>query len=349
MKRFSMKANSLVKLKALCLTLLGVASSTLLQAQYRITERYPIGGTGGYDYLRVDPEARRIYVSHDQKTEVLDADSGRKLAEITPGNIVRGIAFAPEFNHGFVSNAGDATILMFDLKTGKSLATIKSGGTRPDALDYDPGTKRLYVCNHVSGSLTVINAKDGAVVATIELGGTLEELAFDGRGRAFVNAEDLSLIHVVDLATLKKLASWPLAPGDGPTGLAIDAENHRLFAACGNNKLVVVNSDTGAIVADLPIGLDADGAAFDPKVRRIFAPTKDGKLTIIQEETADKYSVLQSLATQYGARTIALDRKTGRVFLPTGKFEPAPPTTPGGPAKERLTSGSFELLVVGPK
>ena len=343
-----MKTNSFLKLRTIGLALLSVASCAGLLAQYGIVGRYHIGGTGGYDYLRVDTASRRIYISHDQKTEVLDADSGKKLSEITPGNIVRGITFAPEFNHGFISNAGDSTILMFDLQTGKPLATIKSGGTRPDALDYDPVSKRLYVCNHISGSLTVIDAKDGAVISTIELGGSLEELAFDGKGRVFVNAEDLSLIHVVDLSTLKKVASWPLAPGDGPTGLAIDVDNHRLFAACGNNKLVVVNSDTGAIVADLPIGLDADGAAFDPKAHRIFAPTKDGKLTIIQEETADKYSVLQSLATQYGARTIALDRKTGRVFLPTGVFEPAPPATPGGPPKERLAKDSFELLVVGP-
>ena len=334
-----------MKFKSLTLALLGLSTCTAAFAEYKIVNHFAIGGEGGYDYLRVDPSARRLFVSHGTKVEVLDVDSGKKLGEIAPTPGVHGIAFAPEFNHGFITNGGDNTVTLFDLKTLKPIEVIKFTGKRPDALDYDSDTKQVFVCNHGSGNITVLDADKGTVKATIELGGALEEVVFDGRGHLFVNAEDKNAIHVVDTHTLKPIGTWAVTPAEDPTGLAIDRKNHRLFSAAGN-KLVVLNSDTGAVITALPIGEDPDGATFEPATGRIFVPTKDGQLAIIHEDTPDKYTVEQNLPTQHGCRTIALDPKTGRVFMPTGTFTSVPPTTAGGPTKEKLTAGSFEVIVV---
>jgi YVTN family beta-propeller protein len=336
-----------MKLMKSCLALISLCASTDAFAEYKIINHFAIGGEGGYDYLRADPSARRLFVSHGTKVAVLDVDSGKILGEIAPTPGVHGIAFAPEFNHGFITNGGDSTVTLFDLKTLKPVEIIKVTGKRPDALDYDPDTKQVFVCNHGSGNITVIDADKGTVAATIELGGALEEIVFDGRGHLFVNAEDRNAIHYVDTKTFKLLATWPLAPNEGPTGLTIDREHHRLFAACGN-KLVVVNSDTGAMITTVAIGEDPDGAAFEAATGRIFVPTRDGHLTIIHEDSPDSYTVEQIVPTQRGCRTIALDQKTGRVFLPTGKFTPAEASTTGGPAREKLIPGTFEVLVVGP-
>jgi len=335
-----------MKLKILGLALLSLGTATAAFAEYTIVNRFPIGGEGGYDYLRVDPSARRLFVSHGTKVEVLDVDSGKKLAEIAPTPGVHGIAFAPEFDHGFITCGGDNTVIMFDLKTLKPLETIKVTGKRPDALDYDPDTKQVFICNHGSGNITVIDAEKGTVKATIELGGALEEVVFDGRGHLFVNAEDKNAIHAVDIKSLKLIGTWPITPAEGPTGLAIDREHHRLFAAAGD-KLVVLNSDTGAVITTLPTGEDPDGATFEPATGQVFVPTKDGKLTIIHEDSADKFSVKQTLETQFGCRTIAIDQKTGRVFMTSGKFTSAPATKPGSPARQVITPGTFEVVVVG--
>jgi DNA-binding beta-propeller fold protein YncE len=336
-----------MKIKALCLALLSLGTCAAAFAEYKVISRFAIGGEGGYDYLRVDPSARRLFVSHGTKVEVLDVDSGKKLGEITPTPGVHGIAFAPEFNHGFITNGLDNSVTMFDLKTLQPAAVIKVTGKRPDALDYDPDTKQVFVCNHGSGNLTVLAAEKGTVNASLELGGALEELAFDGRGHLFVNSEDHNAIHYVDTKTLKLLATWPLAPGESPTGLAIDREHHRLFAACGN-KLVVVNSDTGAVITTVPVGESPDGAAFAPATGLIFVPAKEGRLTIIHEDAPDSYTVRQNLSTAPGCRTIAIDLKTGRVFMPTGKFTPVPSAAAGGLIRQMVTPGTFEVIVVGP-
>jgi DNA-binding beta-propeller fold protein YncE len=330
----------------LCLALLGLGTCTAAFAEYKIVSHFPIGGEGGYDYLRVDPSARRLFVSHGTKVEVLDVDSGKKLGEIAPTPGVHGIAFAPEFNHGFITSGLDNSVTRFDLKTLKPIDVVKVTGKRPDALDYDSDTKQVFVCNHGSGNITVLDADKGIVKATIELGGALEEVVFDGRGHLFVNSEDRNAIHYVDTKTLKLIATWPLAPGEGPTGLAIDREHHRLFAACGN-QLVVVNSDTGAVVTTVPVGEDPDGATFAPATGTIFVPTKDGQLTIIHEDSPDSYTVLQKLPTPHGCRTIAIDLKTGRVFMPTGKFTPVPSAAAGGLIRQMVTPGTFEVVVVG--
>jgi DNA-binding beta-propeller fold protein YncE len=335
---------SLLKISSWLLAFL-CASVTAL-ADYRVLAQFKIGGEGGYDLLCVDSGARRLYLSHGTRVEVLDADTGKKVGEIAPANGVHGIAVASEFNHGFISNGKDSTITMFDLKTLQALKVIPAHGKKPDALDYDADTKQVFVCNSGSGDLAVMDAATGEFKATVALSEGLEGLVFDGRGRMFVNDEDKSAVFVVDIHALKLIATWPIVPGEGPTGLAIDRANHRLFSACGNGKFVVLNSDTGEILATLPIGKDPDGAVFDPATGRAFAPCRGGTLTVVQEESPDKFSVRQTVATQWGARTIAFDEKTGRLFLPTAKFGPMP--TDGSSHHPPILPDTFTVLVVGP-
>jgi DNA-binding beta-propeller fold protein YncE len=332
---------SLFKTSSLLLAFL-CASATAL-ADYRVLTQFKIGGEGGYDYIRVDSAARRLYVSHGVRVEVLDADTGKKLGEISPTNGVHGIAVAPEFNHGFTSNGKDNTVTMFDPTTLQTLKVIPLHGKKPDAIVYDADTKQVFVCN--GGILAVIDAATGELKTDIKVGGSLEEMAFDGRGRLFVNAEDQSVIHVVDTHALKLIDTWPLAPGEGPTGLAIDRVHARLFSACGNGKFIVLDSDTGSLVATLPIGEDPDGAVFEPATGRAFASSRGGTLTVVQEESPNKFSVLQTVATQLGARTLTLDEKAGRIFLPTAEFGPLP--TDGSSHHPPIIPGTFKVLVVG--
>jgi YVTN family beta-propeller protein len=334
---------SLLKISPWLLAFFCVTATAL--ADYRVLTQFKVGGEGGYDLLCVDSAARRLYLSHATRVEVLDADTGKKVGEIAPANGVHGIAVAPEFNHGFITNGKDNTVTMFDLKTLQALKVIPVHGKKPDDLDYDAETKQVFVCNSGSGDIAVIDAATGEFKATVALSEGLEGLVFDGRGRMFVNDEDKSVVFVVDTHALKLIATWPLAPGEGPTGLAIDRTHDRLFSACGNGKFIVLDSATGKILATLPIDKSPDGAAFDPATGRAFAPCRGGTLTVVQEESPDKFSVLQTVATQWGARTIAFDEKTGRFFLPTAKFGPLP--TDGSSHHPPIIPDTFTVLVVG--
>jgi YVTN family beta-propeller protein len=317
-------------------------------ADYHIVAHFNIGGTGGYDYLRVDPVARRLYVSHEKRVEVLDADTGKKVGEIGPATRAHGIALAPELNHGFVTSGVDDLITMFDLKTLATLKQVKSTGSNPDAIEYDPESKKIYVGNHGSGEIVVIDPASGEITGTLALGGKLEGIAFDGRGQGYVIAEDKAAVHVFDTHTLKAKATWAFAPGEGGTGLAVDAANHRLFASCGNNKMVVLDSDSGKFVASAVIGDDPDGLTFDPKNHRIFTSNVDGTLTVIQQDSADKYSVLQNVKTPPTSKTIAFDAKTGNVITCAPQYGAKPARVAGGPApKAPIIPGSFEAVVVG--
>lgn len=337
---------SLFAILGVCVTAALHAAST----DYRILARYAIGGEGGYDYLRVDAAARRLYVAHQNRVEVLDADTGRKLGEI--GGLARahGVAISPETGHGFATSGNDSKIAMFDTKSLAVLKRIKSTGSSPDAIEYDAGTRRVYVANHGSGDVTVLDPASGEVVGTVKFGeGKLEGIGFDGRGNGFVNAEDKSAVFVFDLKTLQPKAKWSSAPGEGGTGLAVDAVHHRVFSACANNKVVVLDSDSGKVVATPMIGGDPDGLVFEPATRRIFSPNNDGTLTILQEDSPDDYSVLQTVTTQTGCRTIALDEKTGRVVTCAPKFGPKPASADGRPMRAPVLPGTFEAIVIGLK
>lgn len=328
----------------LCLAAAGAVSG----AELGVVAHYPIAGDVRYDYLRVDPDARRLYVSHGTRVEVLDEDSGKILGAIAPMNGIHGIAVVPELRRGFITAGSDRAVVVFDLDTLKILKVIHGLGMKPDAIEYDPETRRIYVANGASGGITVIDPATSEVAATVPITGKLEGLAFDGKGRLFVNTEDRSEIQVVDTHALRPLASWSIAPVKGGTGLAIDAIHHRLFSAGGNDMLAVVDSDTGAVVATPTIGDDPDGDAFDPANGLIFTSNWVGTLSVLHEDSPDTYSAVQTVPTAAGARTLALDTKTGRIFLSTGKFRAPEAPTPENPHPRRVgIPGSFEVIVVG--
>lgn len=331
--------------------LLLAALATVARADYKVVARHVIGGdTSSYDYLRVDAVARRIYVAHEKRFEVLDADTGKKVGEIGPVTRAHGVAISSETGHGFASSGVDDLIVMFDLKTLATIRQFKSSGSNPDSIEYDPETKRVYAGNHGGGGVTVIDPVSGAIVGTIPVEGKLEGIVFDGRGHGFVNVEDKSSVAAFDTHTLKPTALWSAAPGEGGTGLGIDAAHHRIFSACANHKVVVLDSDTGKVVATPASGEDPDGLVFDPKSGHIFTANPDGTMSVIHQDTPDKYTALAPVATAVGAKTIALDEKTGRVVTCAPKFGPKPAPVKGG-ARPRapILAGTFEVLVIGAK
>ncbi len=322
------------------------------ESTYRVVARYEVGGADvAYDYLRVDVRSRRLYVAHGTRVEVLDADTGARVGEVPNLDGVHGIEIVERVQKVFATSGADRSVAMFDPNTLQVVKTIKYLGAKPDALQYDPSSGLLFVVNGgATGDLSVIDPATGSIVGTIDLeGGKLEEISFDGAGRGFVNDEQKSVVHVFDTRTLKRVGSWPLAPAEGPTGLAIDREHHRLFAACANRLLAVLDTDTGRMLDTVPIGLDPDGAAFDRKSGRVFTSNRDGTLSVVGERSPGHYALLQTVATAPGARTIALDDKTGRLFLPTGRFGPRPAPTSAVPEpRAPLIAGTFGILVIAP-
>ena len=314
---------------------------------YHMIAQYPIGGNDtGYDYLRVDAPTRRVFVAHANRVEVLNVDTGAKLGEITGMHGVHGIELIPELGKGYTSNGLDRTVTVFDRNTLQIRKVIRYTGVKPDAIQYDPESRRLFVVNGgATGDVTVIDPGNDSIIETLDLGGAkLEQIGFDGRGRAFVNDEGTSVIHVFDTHSLKALAKWPLGACEEPTGMAVDRAHRRVFAACGNEKLAVLDTDDGHVVATPAIGRDPDGAVFDPKTQRIFTSNKEGTLSVLQEVSPDRYETRQTLATQPGARTLAMDENTGRIFMPTARFGPAP----AGGGSAPILPQTFTLLVAGP-
>ena len=314
---------------------------------YRVLKQYDLGGEGRWDYLTVDADARRLYVTRQTRVIVLDADSGKAVGEIpeTPG--VHGVALAPELGRGFTSNGGGATATIFDLKTLKVLGTVKTGDN-PDAILFDPFTKRVFTFNGRSHDATVFDAAGEKVLETIPLGGKPEAGVSDGKGQVFVNIEDTSEVVRLDAAGLKVTARWPLAPGEEPSGLALDVKNRRLFSVCGNEKMVVLDANSGKVLATLPIGKRVDGVAFDPETGYAFSSNGDGTLTVVHEDDPAQFKVVQNVPTPRGARTIALDPKTHNLFLPTARFEPEPTTAPTtGRSRPTPIPNSFVVVVVG--
>jgi DNA-binding beta-propeller fold protein YncE len=317
------------------------------EGAYRVLKTFDVGGEGGWDYLTVDPEARRLYVSHATLVVVLDADSGKKVGEIadTPG--VHGIALAPDLDRGFVSNGKAGTATIFELKSLKTIGTVPTG-ENPDAIVYEPTTKRVFTMNGRGKDTTVIDAASGKAIGKIELGGKPEFAVADGTGKLFVNIEDTSELVVLDPKEMKVTARWPLAPGEEPSGLAIDVKNRRLFSVCGNKMMVIVDAESGKVLATPAIGERVDGAAFDPSTGLAYSSNGDGTLTIVHEENPTTFKVAQNVVTPRGARTIALDPKTHNVFLPTADFGPTPPATKEAPRQRpSIVPGTFRILVVG--
>jgi len=283
---------------------------------YQLLKKVPVPGAGGWDYLSVDDAARRIYISHATQVEVLDADSFSLVGTIpnTPG--VHGIAIASEAGRGYISAGKSDAVVPFELKTLKPLPEIKVG-KKPDAIIFEPLTKRIYVMNGDSNNITVLNASDGSLAGTIDLGGGPEFAVSDGRGNLYVNLEENNETLHVDVNTMKVKNRWPLAPCATPTSLAMDVENRRLFVGCRSHHFAVLNADNGKVVFTAPIGERVDAGAFDAKTRLVYLSTGDGKVFIFHQDSADEYSLSQEITTLKGAKTMGYDPKTRNVIVPT--------------------------------
>jgi len=307
---------------------------------YHITGEIAIGGEGGWDYLTADSAARRLYVSHGTHVVVVDLDANKVVGDIpdTPG--VHGIAIAPELNKGFISNGRGNNVTIFDLKTLKSVGTAATG-ENPDSIRYDSVSGRVFAFNGRSKSATGIDAKSGNVVSTIPLPGKPEFSVADGKGHVYVNIEDTNELVEIDASKGTVTKKYSLSPCDGPSGLAIDTKNRRLFSVCSNRVMAISDPDAGKVVATPAIGAGSDGAAFDPATGYAFSSNGDGTLTIVQQ-TGGKWDVAENIATERGARTMAVDEKTHKVYLPTAKAAPAPS---GGRAS--FVPNTFKVVVVG--
>jgi DNA-binding beta-propeller fold protein YncE len=261
---------------------------------------------------------------------------------------VHGIALVPEVGRGFTSNGRASTVTIFDLKTLKEIAQVKTTGQNPDAIIYDPASRRVFTLNGRGGNSTAIDAGTGTVAGTIELGGKPEFATADGKGRVYVNLEDKSMVVAVDSQQLKVESRWPLAPCEEPSGMAIDREHRRLFVGCHNQMMAVMDADTGRVLATPAIGQGVDANAFDPETQLAFSSNGDGTLTVVHEDSPDKFTVVGNVQTQRGARTMALDLKTHNIFLVTAEFGPPPAPTAEHPRpRPTIVPGSFVVLVVG--
>ena len=312
---------------------------------YHVVKTIPIGGDGGWDYCLVDSDARRIYITHATHVVVLDADSNAVVGDIpdTPG--AHGIALAPDLGRCFISNGRGNSVTIFDMKTLKTISTVPIEGKNPDAIYYDAASKRVFTFNGGSANATAINAADATIAGNFPVGGRPEFAAGAGDGRIFLNIEDKSELLQIDAQKLTVIHRWPVAPCKEPSGLAMDSQNNRLFAVCGNEMMAVVNAQSGKVIATPKIGEDPDAAGFDPQTQLAFSSNGgSGTLSVIHEDSPDKYSFIENVPTKKYARTMAIDFKTHNIYLPIAEFEA---TTPKGERRPPMKANSFGLLLVG--
>lgn len=330
---------------ALILPLFAFSTASFGQG-YKITGSIPIGGTGGWDYLTADSQNRRLYVSHGPAVEVLDLDTQKAVGKISGLKGVHGIAVADDLGMGFISDGRANQIVSFDLKTMAVKDKINSG-KNPDGILYDPYTKRVFSFNGGSGDATAVDAKTGKVLGTIALGSKPEFPVSDEAGGVFVNMEEKNEIIRIDPKAMTVTAHWSIAPCESPSGLAIDTAHHRLFAVCDGKKMAVVDSQSGKMVATPAIGDGPDAAGYDPATHMAFSSNGEGSLTVIRETGKDQYSVAETVPTAKGARTMALDTKTHKIYLAAATMGPAPAPTAERPHPyPSIVPDSFKILVL---
>lgn len=320
-----------------------MATAVSAAEPYHLLKEIPVGGDGGWDYLSVDSTAKRLYVSHASKVVVIDLAKDVVVGEITNTPGVHGIAVASELNRGLVTCGRENKAAIVDLKTLEILSKVDTG-TNPDGMLFEPGQQEFYTFNGRGSSATVIDAKTSKVVATIPLGGKPEFAAADVKaGRVFNNLEDKSELVAIDTRKHEVVNRWPIAPGEEASGMAFDVKNHRLFLGCGNKMMVMMDSENGKVVANVPIGDGVDANAFDPGTMLAFASCGDGTVTIAHEDAPDKLTVVQTLKTEKGSRTMTIDPATHKIYLAAAKFEePA-----AGQRRGKMVAGSFKILVYG--
>jgi len=345
-------AASAVVLVSACSSVLPSGAATTVgqvtdATRYHVARTLKLGGEGGWDYLFADPESHRLYISRG--THVMVFDTGREVVigdvPNTPG--VHGVAIARELNRGFTSNGRDSSVTIFQLNTLATIGVVHGTGRNPDAITYDPVSKRVFTFNGGSATATAIDAATGAIVGTVPLGGKPETAQPDGKGHITVNIEDKNEVVKFDTRSLAVIATWPLAPCEEPTGMASDPARHRLIIGCGNRKMAILDDENGRVVATLPVGDGVDASGYDPKTGLAFTSNGEGSVTVVRQDSPDAYTVVATVPTKARARTMALDPSTGRVYTVTADFGTAPaPTTAVPRPRPPMVPGSFTLLVL---
>ncbi len=327
--------------------LLFVITAALSFSQgYKVSGEISVGGSGGWDYLTADSENHRLYVSHGAEVVVIDTNSQKIVGRVAGMNRIHGIAVANDLGTGFISDGGSNEVVAFNLKDLSIKQKIKTG-TNPDGIVYDPASRRVFAFNGRSQDATAIDAATGAVAGTIKLGGKPEFPVSDGKGSVYVNVEDKNEIVRIDSKTLTAKAHWPISPCESPSGLAMDQTNRRLFSVCDGKVMAITDADSGKVVATPAIGEGPDATAFDSDAKLAFSSNGEGTLTVIKETGKNSYSVAETVKTAPGARTMALDEKTHRIYMPTASFGPAPAATASAPhPRPSIQPGTFKILVL---
>ena len=327
------------------------ALATAATGGYHLLTKYAFGAAEGstreyFDYITVDSSARRVYLSHGTEVKVIDADNGNLIGNITGLKQDHGVALAREFDRGFISDGAQGKVIIFDLKTLKVIGEAKADNDA-DCVAYDPASKRVFVMEGDPNRATVIDAKTGTVAGTIELGGAPEFAVADGKGTLYANLENKNEIVAVDTGTLAIKSRWPVAPAGGPTALAMDIEHRRLLSAGrAPQMLVVMDADNGKVIQSFPISGGVDAAAYDRATSLIFASTREGMIHVFHEDSPDKFSEVETVKTEFGAKTMGLDTKTHNLFVDTADFAPAT-STAGRPGRRAAVPGTFRVLVYG--
>ncbi len=331
------------------LLLCGICAAVLADTgAYHLLKKIPFpaaeGGREYFDYITFDPASRRAYLSHGTEVLVVEADTGKLAGKITGLKRCHGVVLVPDVGRGFITDGDAAEIIMFDIKTLKTLGRIK-GQMDADAIRYDPVSKRIFVFNGDPNSATVIDPAKGEVIATLPLGGAPEQAAVDGKGMIYDNLEDKNEVIAIDTRALKITARWPVAPAGSPTSMAMDREHRRLFIGGRNPAVfIVMNADTGQIVGQsFPIGKRVDSNIFDPQTGLVACSTGDGTIHLFHEDSPDKFTEVQTVKTEPGAKTMALDPKTHNLLVDTSDFEPPA----AGQRQPRAVPGTFRLLIYG--
>jgi DNA-binding beta-propeller fold protein YncE len=316
---------------------------------YHLVKEISLPGDDGWDYMAYNLASAQLFVTHGTRVHEVDGKTLTAKGAITDTQGVHGVAFAPELGRGYISDGRADSVVVFDLKTLARVTNIKTTGSNPDAILYEPVSKRLFTFNGRGKNATAIDTAKNEVIGTLALDAKPEFAVADGAGHVFVNLEDKNSIAAIDPEKLMVVSTWPLAGCDSPSGLAIDALHHRLFSVCENKVMVVVDTATGKLIAHVPIGARVDAAAYDPKTQLAFASCGDGTLTVVSEKSPDDFAVVQTVTTRPGARTMTLDPVSHRVFLPTAKFGATPAATENQPRpRPTIEPGSFTVLVLEP-
>jgi YVTN family beta-propeller protein len=317
--------------------------------QYKVGGRVPIEGDAGWDYLAADSANGQLYVSHGTEVDIVDLASEKPTGKIAGMKRIHGIAIANDLNRGFISDGGDDAVVIFDLKSHAVVQKVPAG-KNPDGILYDPYSRRVFAFNGRSNDVTAIDAASGKVAGTIALDGKPEFPVSDGKGNLYANIEDKSEIAQIDPQTLKVKKVWSLSPCEEPSGLAIDLEARRLFSVCSNNKMAVVNADSGQMITTVAIGNGPDAAAYDPGRKLVFSSNGEGTLTIVRQDSPDKYTVLATVPTERSARTMTLDTGTHKIYLSAAQLGNTPEATADNPhPRPTMVPGSFHVLVVSPQ